>query len=354
MSVSQQASGFNYQIPPRYLIKTITDDYSNGTIGYTVTSADYGLVLAFKQKAGIYVTLPPASSVGIGFNFWAWNITTSAANVLFVKTIDPVKVDAINLIQIAQNQGFQFISDGSIWQTGTSKAYRMYSEASTTNRAIASGTSSIAIGPSSTSSGNSSVAIGNGSNSSGVVSFCIGNGSSSATYSYAMGSSCTSSQNYSYALGSNTTTTAIAKTSFGSPGGNGAQWGILPLFAATTSNTATSLTSDGGAASTNNQLMVPFNTAISFLILVVARQQAAGGTASAAWQVTGLIRQEATAATTTLVGVPVVTPISNVPVWTLAVTADTTNGALSVKGTGAASTNIQWLATVYSSEMTYA
>jgi hypothetical protein len=45
--------------------------------------------------------------------------------------------------------------------------------------------------------------------------------------------------------------------------------------------------------------------------------------------------------------------ISNVPGWTLALTADTTNGALAITTTGAA-TNIRWVATIQTSEVTYA
>ena len=355
MSVSQQTSGFNYQIPPRYTIKNVTDDYSNS--GYIVTSADYGSVLAFKQTTSIYVSLPPASSVGVGFNFWVWNSTTSAANLVNVVTVNPVKVDGINTIQIAKNQGFQFVSDGTNWQTGTPKAYRMYSEASGNSRALANGESSIAIGSSVTATGVGSVSIGSGGtytngNNSYALGFSCG---TSIDYAVAIGYGNTANQYYSLALGNSSTVNTIGKTAFGSPGSaSNAQWGILSLFAATTSNAATVLTSDSLTAATNNQLIVPSSTAISFLILVVARQQAAGGTSSAAWQVTGLIRREALASTTTLVGTPTVTAISNTPAWTLAVAADTTRGALTVRGTGATSTNINWLATVYSSEMTYA
>jgi hypothetical protein len=84
----------------------------------------------------------------------------------------------------------------------------------------------------------------------------------------------------------------------------------------------------------------------------VGRRQAAGGTASAAWKIEGLIRREGTAATTTLVA-STTTVISNVPGWSVAVSADTTNGALAVTVTGAAATNIRWVATAQTSEVIY-
>jgi hypothetical protein len=69
--------------------------------------------------------------------------------------------------------------------------------------------------------------------------------------------------------------------------------------------------------------------------------------------VEGLIRREATAGTTTLVA-STVTAIDNTPGWTLALSADTTNGGLAVTATGAAATNIRWVATIQTSEVTYA
>ena len=46
--------------------------------------------------------------------------------------------------------------------------------------------------------------------------------------------------------------------------------------------------------------------------------------------------------------------VDNTPAWGMALTADTTNGGLAVTVTGAASTNIRWVATVNTSEVTYA
>ena len=48
-----------------------------------------------------------------------------------------------------------------------------------------------------------------------------------------------------------------------------------------------------------------------------------------------------------------IVPISNLPLWTLALSADTTNGALAITATGAASTNIRWVAYVQTSEVIY-
>jgi hypothetical protein len=132
-----------------------------------------------------------------------------------------------------------------------------------------------------------------------------------------------------------------------------AQTGTFVLRRATTDATATVLTTNNIAAGTTNQVVLPNNSAYAFTGTVVARQQASGGTASAAWKVEGLIRRQTTAGTTTLVA-STVTAISNVPGWTLALSADTTNGGLAVTATGAAATNIRWVATIQTSEVTYA
>jgi hypothetical protein len=131
------------------------------------------------------------------------------------------------------------------------------------------------------------------------------------------------------------------------------QCGSFILRRATTDATSTVLTSNNSASDTTNQVILPNNSAYAFTGIIVARQQAAGGTASAAWKIEGLIRREGSAATTTLVN-SALTVIDNTPGWTITLSADTTNGGLAVTATGAASTNIRWVATINTSEVTYA
>lgn len=211
----------------------------------------------------------------------------------------------------------------------------------------ASGGQSFAIGYSASAT-TAAVAIGNYANASGVGAVAI----STETSGYFT----TASASSAVAVGNRALSNIVSKYAYagGAFNNNGdAQYGLFILRRATTDATATVLTSDASAASTNNQVILPNNSAFTFNILVVARQSATGGTASASWQITGLIRREGTAASTTLVA-STVTTISNVPAWTIAVTADTTNGCLAVTATGAAATNIRWVATVQTSEVTYA
>ena len=374
MSAPQQASAFNNQIPPRYTIKNIT-------AAYTITGADYGVILSCTGATSYTLGTAPASSIGAGFNVWIWNNTTTTAMVV---TIDPngaETIDGVAKILLNQGEGTQIVSDGTNWQTSSKKTMRGYAEnyvatatrpvaianqaialgnsyasgtdsfaaaiASNTSSYGAQGANSVAIGQNAYASGGPSVALGYNALASGAGSTAIGGyvygATASATSSVAINGPAVSSirGKYAYSPGVRFSTNGDFQT------------GVFVLGAITTSATPVGLCTDLNGIGSNNQIILSNNSAFAFNILVVARQQAAGGTASASWQITGLIRQEGTVASTTLVN-STITTISNVPAWTIAVTADTTYGGLSITATGAASTNIRWVATAQTSETIYA
>ena len=76
------------------------------------------------------------------------------------------------------------------------------------------------------------------------------------------------------------------------------------------------------------------------------------GTECAAWKVEGLIRREGSAGTTVLVN-SATTVLSNAPSWGMALSANTSLGCLKIEVTGAAKT-IRWVATIHTSELTFA
>jgi len=206
------------------------------------------------------------------------------------------------------------------------------------------GSNSIAIGQTASASGASSVAIGGSNNSSGGArSLALGAG---PQVSYAdtcgIGQFATSKNQGQFSFSS-------GYTGFGQ---GASQTGMTVLVQFTTTATPTVLTNDRLAAGSTNQVTLNNNAAYAFTGTIVARQSAANGTASAAWKVEGLIRREANAASTVLVA-STVTAISNVPGWAIALTADTTNGALTVTATGAASTNVRWVGTISTTELWY-
>lgn len=356
---------------------------SNKTANYTVVAGDLGAIINCSGASDITISLTAAATLGAGFNVWVWNNTTTLAMQVTIDPSGSETIDGVTGFLLQQGEGTQLVCDGSNWQTGAKKTMRGYKEnfSSSLARPYVVGATGVAIGASSTGTGavisnggDGGVALG-GAYVSGTDSFAavIGNTTSSygatgnnsvaigylakasGTYAAAIGGNASvASLSYSLAFGYGGAPNSIGKTAFGAAVGvSGAQWGKLSLYASTNSATPTVLTSNGTAAATTNQLLLPDYSAYTFSILVVARQQSAGGTASAAWKIEGLIRREGSAGTTTLVDSNTAT-ITNVPGWAIAVTADTTNGSLAVTATGAASTNIRWVATAQTSEVTYA
>jgi hypothetical protein len=222
---------------------------------------------------------------------------------------------------------------------------------------IASGQASVAVGYNVSATGLESTVLGNNATASNSSSVSIGRATTaSGSSSIAIGNVASATQGTACAIGFGALSAIIGKYAYGQgtfASSGDAQTGTFVLRRATTDATATVLTTDNSAPGTDDQVILPNNSAYAFTGTVVARRQASGGTASAAWKVEGLIRREATAGTTTLVA-STVTAISNVPGWTLALSADTTNGGLAVTATGAAATNIRWVATIQTSELTYA
>ena len=110
---------------------------------------------------------------------------------------------------------------------------------------------------------------------------------------------------------------------------------------------------DGAGAS--QRLVLPANSAWTYTIKVVARRTDATGTLGS-WIFTGMIYQDATAATTTMAGAVSKTTIARIgniaPANDPVVTADTTNGSLKVSVTGVAANTIRWVATADLAQVT--
>jgi len=209
--------------------------------------------------------------------------------------------------------------------------------------AKASGAESVAIGSSGTlAADTNSISIGRDSLSDASRAVAIGGGNALSSYSHSFGyqsATPTVQGHYAYASGR-----------FSSVGD--AQGGSFVLRSDTTDDTPEAVTTRNQTPSATNQVILPNNSAFAFHGTIVARQQASGGTACAAWKVEGLIRREANAGTTVLVN-SATTILDNTPAWGMALSADTTNGGLKIEVTGAAATNIRWVATLNTSEVTY-
>ena len=220
----------------------------------------------------------------------------------------------------------------------------------------ATGANSVAFGLKAKASSSRAISIGRFSQSTGFGSISLGNNAvSTANNAVTIGDDTVASEQDSVALGRYASSGVIGKYAysggrFASAGDS--QAGTFVLRSDTTDATPEPLTTNNTAAGADDQIILPNNSAYAFHGTIVARQQASAGTACAAWKIEGLIRREGSAGTTVLVN-SATTVLDNTPAWGMALSADTTNGGLKIEVTGAAATNIRWVATIHTSEVTY-
>jgi len=217
-------------------------------------------------------------------------------------------------------------------------------------------TNGIAIGKLAKASGSFSTAIGEStqataSNSTSIGYFNQSTGQGSVTLGY--DAQATGTQATALGLASRNAINGSLKFAGGKHQASGdAQAGLYPLMAETTDATQTTMVTyhnNSATASTNNQIIANADTAVSFLGTVVGKQS--GSANVAAFKIEGVLVNNG--GTTTLVN-SAITVLDNTPSWALALSADDTNDALSVKVTGAAATSIRWLANIQTAEVKYA
>jgi hypothetical protein len=231
---------------------------------------------------------------------------------------------------------------------------------------VGGGRQNTASGVASFIGGGGTVAAGAaGSTASGDLSFIGGGRQNNATGTESCiiaGVANIASGNVSTVLGGRLATTrgiignvvgSASESPIGGSAGN-SQFGILVLGKETTNATATVLTSNGGSGSTNNQVILPNNSAYYFKGSVIANVTGAANGAS--WSFEGAIMRGANAASTVLIGTPAINRVAataGATAWVIALTADTTNGGLAVTVTGAASTTIRWVCKAETTEVTF-
>lgn len=290
----------------------------------------------------------------------------------------------------AVSQGTKAVAIGDSYASGTGSfaaaiANNTSSYGATGANSVAIGdlakstnTNAVCISNTSTASGTNSAVLGGfGNTASGSVSVVAGGAYNSAigTYSFSTGQSNTARGAYSTIIGGRgNETTANASYSVASgyqaeaaiegkvAHASGrfsldgdAQSGAFVLRSDTTDATPEALTATNSAASTTNQIILPNNSAYSFSGTIIARQQASAGSDYASWEIKGALLRDGSAATTVL-GNGIQNKLfasAGASAWAVALTADTTNGGLKIEVTGAAATNIRWVATVNTSEVTY-
>ena len=270
--------------------------------------------------------------------------------------------DATANYNIALGRGAQALTNASAVAIGKSRASGSNSLALNTDNNTSSygagGTDSIAIGKlAKTGSNTSAIAIGENAliTGTGYRSIAIGNYAEAGPLfdAVALGSNTKASGNNSFALGYHSVSTPYGKYAYASGKFNDsgdAQGGQYILRADVTDTTVTTLTTDNSTAAATNQIVAAADTAIAFDGLVTVLQNGAQGWS--AFKIQGLLVNDGGGPT--YVAGSSVTAITNNSNFTLALSADNTNKALSIKFTGYSNYTIRVVANVRTSEVTYA
>jgi hypothetical protein len=241
----------------------------------------------------------------------------------------------------AVSQGSRAVAIGKSYASGTDSFAA--SIANKTSSYGATGANSVAIGQQNKATGTDSLAIGGQNNqATSFYSVCVGSngGQATATYSATIGG---------YAPIANKSGQIAFGTAFASGWTTAPQSSLMTLFVQTSDATPAELLAQ------NSRLTLPNNSAYSFSGTIIAREQASAGSDYASWEIKGALLRDGSAATTVL-GNGIKNKLyasAGASAWDVTLTADTTNGGLKIEVTGAAATNIRWVGTVNTSEVTY-
>jgi hypothetical protein len=333
------AIGANTSASGVYSIALGTGNSSGGT----TASSNFSTAIGSNSSDQGSQTTTGAGAMALGGSYASGVDSFAAAIANNTSTYGAQGANSIAIGKLTKATGIGSVAIGANWFGNTS----------------ATGGGSVAIGDNTTSSQSHTTAIGWESNASFENSLAIATrgARASAQNSIAIGSGLASGS-FSLALGQGALANIYGKYAYAAQtGADGVvQTGTLILNQITTNATATVLTSDAGAVLATNQIILQNNSAYAFTGIIIARQQAAAGNDFAAWEIKGGIVRGATAATTALgtYNINVLSKSAGAVTWTIALSADTANGGLAITVTGAAAVNIRWVATVKTSEVTYA
>ena len=303
---------------------------------------------------GNFYTIGPGQTIDFCYSKLCLNLGSNAAS----------STGWVCLNQVSFNStGYNSVNLGG----NANATYGTNSAAVGGNASLASGSGSgVFAGAANTACGQySGVAAGNSSSATGSSSFIGGGQSCSASSTYAFvggGLSNTANAFASAVVGGYYGTARSVEGRLVLPASANpitlssgvVQTSILGVGKQTTDATATVLVSNQSAVGSANQLVLPNNSAYYVRGSVIATITGGGDTKG--WTFEAVIKRGAGVGTTALVAavVPMVTAAdAGAAAWTIAVSADTTNGALQVQVTGAAATTIRWFCKLESTEVTF-
>jgi hypothetical protein len=231
---------------------------------------------------------------------------------------------------------------------------------------VASGNNSVvASGQNNTAQGPQSVVVGGRNNSAtGPYSSVLGGDSNAASgyWSTALGYLTEANSSSSLATGYFSSTRSVqGYHAFGASNSvnnfslrGSIQSGLLLVGAQTTDATITTLVSDPNSASATNQIALPSNSAYYVKGSVIAT--VTNGGATKAWTFECVIKRALTAVTTSIVGTAIINVTAadaGASTWTIALSADTTAGALAIRVTGQVANTIRWVCKAETTEVTF-
>lgn len=331
----------------------------------TITYSDTLNTLTFASSGG-----------GGGLTNWTESLSTASPNgtisaARFIATAAQASVDAVfspkasgsilaHLPDNSATGGNKRGNQSVDWQLQRGANTQVASGLNSTigggqNNTASGDQSCVPGGDSNTASGQYSFAAGRLNTSSSQASYSFGlNNVSSAIASGVMGQLNLADANNALATGVQASTRGIEGAMVRSGGQfsakGDAQKGDYVLRASTTDATATVLRTNGSAAGTTNQVVLPNTSTFRVRVEVVARSS----TNSVGFTGHGVISRGANAAATSVNAAITLTAVGatgGAGTWAATATADTTNGALAITVTGAAATNIKWVAFVETVEV---
>jgi hypothetical protein len=311
------------------LVTAATNLAATGDVTGTSSGAGIALTLASVGTAGTYVsvTTDAKGRVTAGSATQAWSTITGTPTTLAGYGItDAVKnngtvpsfqsgtlagrpaAGTVGAMYVTSDTNMVFRDNGTAW-VQVAESTLLYTE-----NASSPVTNTV--------TGVNAVAIGSGNTAAGASTLATGTGSSTAVYG----------------------AEARASGSFAAAGD--AQTATFILRNVTTSASQTEVFADGTAA----RIVLPNNSSMVYSAQVVARRTDATGQ-NGAWEIKGLVKRDANAASTALVGNRSKTVLTRPAGWDVEVSADATNGALVFKVIGAAATNVRWVVTVTATQV---
>lgn len=273
--------------------------------------------------------------------------------------------DAQNTESVSIGKNSAATADGAV-QLGRN-GYATATDAVSLGKSRASGTSSFAAGISNNGStygatGSQSVSVGQftRATSSGAAAFGSAFANASGSQSVAIGRNVLAQQQASVALGQQSLSAVAGKfayssTNFSATGDS--QHGMCVLRQSTTDATPKVMLTDiaTASASATNQIVLPNNSCFGFTGTVIARENSAQTNDFAVFEIKGGAVRAGSASTTALgsYNINKISESTGAANWSIALSADTTNGAVAITVTGEASHSIRWVATVNTTEVTY-